>query len=174
MKKFLPKTSTNTQGFTLVELLIVIAIISVLAVIGITIYSGIQSKARDARRQSDIDAIASAYESAKPTGSTYAALTAAQFSAGAVPTDTTTAKYSICASTAGANVNQSGYNPPTTWAAGTATPTAAAVNCDAITPTAAWAVIDTAAVPATLTTVKTWTICARLETGTFYCRSNGQ
>jgi len=50
------------SGFTLVELLIVIAIIAVLSIIGITIYSGIQKNARDSRRKADIDAITKAFE----------------------------------------------------------------------------------------------------------------
>lgn len=62
MKKFLPQTSRNPQGFTLVELLIVITIIAVLAVIGVTVYSGTQKTARDSRRRADIDAISSALE----------------------------------------------------------------------------------------------------------------
>ena len=50
MKKFLPKLKTNPLGFTLVELLVVVAIIAVLSVIGITIFTGVQKNARDARR----------------------------------------------------------------------------------------------------------------------------
>ena len=45
------------QGFTIVELLIVIVIIGILAAISITIYSGVQKQARDASRISKIKSI---------------------------------------------------------------------------------------------------------------------
>lgn len=45
------------QGFTIVELLIVIVVIGILALLVITTYSGIQSKARDAKRQSDLKSL---------------------------------------------------------------------------------------------------------------------
>lgn len=42
------------SGFTLVELLIVIVVIAILAAISIVAYNGIQERARDSRRASDI------------------------------------------------------------------------------------------------------------------------
>ena len=45
------------QGFTIVELLIVIVVIGILALLVITTYSGIQAKARNAKRQNDIQAL---------------------------------------------------------------------------------------------------------------------
>lgn len=45
------------SGFTIVELLIVIVVIGILAAIVITTYAGIQSKARDAKRISDISTL---------------------------------------------------------------------------------------------------------------------
>lgn len=62
MKKFLPKTASNSKGFTLVELLVVISIIAVLSVIGITIFSSTQKTARDSRRRADVDALSKAIE----------------------------------------------------------------------------------------------------------------
>lgn len=53
----------TASGFTLVELLIVVAIIGVLSIIGITSYSSVQSKARDTKRKADIEAIAKVMES---------------------------------------------------------------------------------------------------------------
>lgn len=50
-------------GFTLVELLIVVAIIGVLSVVGLTAYGNVQQKARDTKRKADIDAIAKVMES---------------------------------------------------------------------------------------------------------------
>jgi prepilin-type N-terminal cleavage/methylation domain-containing protein len=45
------------SGFTLVELMIVIVIIALLATIGIVSYSGVQSRARDAKRIDDVNHI---------------------------------------------------------------------------------------------------------------------
>ena len=50
------------RGFTLIELIIVVAIIAILSTIGLTVYSGIQRGARDAKRQSDIQEIQKALE----------------------------------------------------------------------------------------------------------------
>lgn len=45
------------QGFTIVELLIVIVVIGILAALVITTFTGIQKKARDTERQTDIKAV---------------------------------------------------------------------------------------------------------------------
>jgi type IV pilus assembly protein PilA len=45
------------KGFTIVELLIVIVVIGILAALVITTYSGIQAKARNAKRQTDIQSL---------------------------------------------------------------------------------------------------------------------
>jgi prepilin-type N-terminal cleavage/methylation domain-containing protein len=47
----------RNQGFTIVELLIVIVVIGILALLVITTYSGIQAKARNAKRQSDLSSL---------------------------------------------------------------------------------------------------------------------
>lgn len=52
---------SHQQGFTIVELLIVIVIIGILAAITIVAYNGIQQRARDSARVSDLNAVAKAY-----------------------------------------------------------------------------------------------------------------
>ena len=47
----------DQKGFTIVELLIVIVVIGILAALVVTTYSGIQAKARDSKRKTDIAAI---------------------------------------------------------------------------------------------------------------------
>jgi len=45
------------SGFTIVELLIVIVVIGILALLVITTYAGIQAKARDSKRSSDVKSL---------------------------------------------------------------------------------------------------------------------
>lgn len=49
--------SKRDQGFTIVELLIVIVVIGILAALVVTTFTGIQQKARNTERQTDIKAI---------------------------------------------------------------------------------------------------------------------
>lgn len=92
MKKFLPTStalSVNKKGFTLVELLIVISIIAILSVIGVTVFSGVQKNARDAKRRADIDAITTSMEKNYVSGSStpYTVVSTSDFSDGKVPVD---------------------------------------------------------------------------------------
>ena len=52
----------SSRGFTLVELVIVVAIIIILAAITISVYSGTQARSRDAKRKADIANITKAME----------------------------------------------------------------------------------------------------------------
>lgn len=52
----------KSKGFTIVELLIVIVVIAILATLVIVTFTGIQKKARDSKRQTDITAVASHLE----------------------------------------------------------------------------------------------------------------
>lgn len=47
----------KSKGFTIVELLIVIVVIGILATLVIVTFTGIQKKARDSQRQTDINAV---------------------------------------------------------------------------------------------------------------------
>lgn len=80
------------NGFTLVELLVVVAIIGVLATIGLTSFTSAQQRARDARRRGDIQAISKALEEYYLNSSgTYPAAGCAglttYFTTGSVPTE---------------------------------------------------------------------------------------
>lgn len=101
MKLALPNKH-SVRGFTLVELMVAIAIVAILATVGLTIFTGSQKSARDTKRRSDIQAIAAAFESHYlPVASTcdgdegdtaytqpsYCPLIAGWFAGNAVPTD---------------------------------------------------------------------------------------
>lgn len=89
MKKFLPKTKNNTEGFTLVELLVVISIIAILSVVGITIFSSTQKTARDAKRKADIESISKVLEVNynSSTGAYPTTLDCTKFASGGCPQD---------------------------------------------------------------------------------------
>lgn len=60
MLKKLKLLKINSKGFTIIELIVVIAIIGVLATIIISNISGYTAKARDSKRKSDVEVIAKA------------------------------------------------------------------------------------------------------------------
>jgi len=63
----------SVSGFTIVELLIVVVVIAILAAISIVAYTGIQNRAQDTRRLSDMRAIATALEQYKVDNGRYPA-----------------------------------------------------------------------------------------------------
>ena len=81
------------SGFTLLELVVVIALIAILSVVGISVFVGLQKNARDTKRKADIDAIAKSYEAKKVTGGAYLALSGQDFSSGSIPKDPSKGDY---------------------------------------------------------------------------------
>ncbi len=61
------------NGFTLLEILVVISIIAILVALGTAAYSTAQKKGRDARRQSDIKAVQNGFEQYYTKNSAYPA-----------------------------------------------------------------------------------------------------
>lgn len=65
----------KASGFTIVELLIVIVVIGILAALVITTYNGIQQKARDTERKTDVNAIHGQVEAYSAQNGKYPTLT---------------------------------------------------------------------------------------------------
>ncbi|MBI4038183.1 prepilin-type N-terminal cleavage/methylation domain-containing protein [Candidatus Daviesbacteria bacterium] len=154
MRKFLP----TSRGFTLIELLVVVSIIAILSVIGITVFSGVQKNARDAKRRGDIDAISKAME-----------VHYGKFDVGKYP--------GLCANSPFPTYSYNCSNPD--WFVDSSLPldpqTAASVRycwtasgtCNNSTGTA----LGPGQPPYNQ---NTWIICATLEAGGTYCKANQQ
>jgi len=67
----------NSRGFTIVELLIVIVVIGILAALVITTYNGIQEKARDTERKTDVNALHGQIEAFQAQNGKYPCIAAA-------------------------------------------------------------------------------------------------
>lgn len=145
--------SKSVLGFTLVELLVVISIISILSVIGITIFTGAQKTARDARRRVDIEEIAKAMEInyGKITANSYSGLCRVSsgtdctkwFNGGQIPMDPLNKAYIWCENISGDLTTD---NPPVCKQGQDLEPGEPDRN--------------------------NWMICAVLESGTKFCKTN--
>ena len=151
-----------------------IAIVAILATIGLVVYSGASTSARDAKRKGDIDAIAKALESQKaPGGYVYTSfISNSNFAgAGGIPSDPKGgwAPYCIQVDTTVPPANPSTLTNPAAvnW-------NSSSTGCPAVNN---YANISGYTWPASVTE---WRVCALLENGTsstagnFYCQSNSQ
>lgn len=75
LSKLKQEKRNQAQGFTIVELLIVIVVIGILALLVITTYGGIQQKTRNAQRTADIKAVATQIEAYYADNQHYPSLT---------------------------------------------------------------------------------------------------
>lgn len=80
------------SGFTIVELLVVIVVIAVLASISIVAFTGVQQRAKDSQRKSDIATIQKALELYKGENGTYPGCNGAKY----VPNGVTANDYQTC------------------------------------------------------------------------------
>jgi prepilin-type N-terminal cleavage/methylation domain-containing protein len=97
------KKNFKQLGFTLIELMVVVAIIGILMAAGILAFTNAQQNARDSRRRADIDAISKALEQYyQNNDSAYPATASAintYFPAGSVPTDPQGGSYDLSLTT---------------------------------------------------------------------------
>ncbi|MDP3973846.1 MAG: type II secretion system protein [Candidatus Daviesbacteria bacterium] len=185
MKKLLPNF-IRPHGFTLIELMVVVAIIAILAVIGFAIFQNAQKNARDGIRRGEINNLSKSIESSRdPTLTTgYYIYNAANFTAD-YPTHTPkdprkdAARPKYCVSTSNSATNPFTVNP-TIWSDPTVCPSGGPAGS-----TAYAAIVSESGVYQTIGNAlagaggaRHWEICALLEVPTgansIFCISNSQ
>lgn len=169
MRLSLPGSIAAPQrGFTLIELMVVIAILAILAVIGVSTFSSSQAGARDARRRENIDGLTKSIEGTRdPTTGVYLydttryttdypdASTRAKDPTGAGVANTP--DYCIATKT----TDSTPPTNPTTWPANSDCESTMSIFVNGTTVTN---------FPAG---TKSWLICARMEAnGAIFCKSN--
>lgn len=180
------------KGFTLVELMVTIVIVAILALVGLTLFSGLQKQARDSRRQQDLAAIKNALEthyvanattnnpafcivggsSTSITAPGYCPLQGNWFSAGKVPVDPNAGYAEYCIQSGNTGASNSYANGVVTGYTDT--------TCASIAQTGSLVAFSTVAVntPAIAAGIPAngWQVCARMESGStsYYCVQNQQ
>ncbi len=158
----MPAQIRKQSGFTLVELLVVISIIAILSVIGITVFSGVQKSARDARRRADIDSITKALEVNIDPAGKYGPLKDEFFASGKMPSDPIGPANGICGNQ---TPPQTSYDHECNY-----------YSRSSNTP-GYYSAPDGGLSVGSLSKVSQWTICAHLETGDYpryYCKKSTQ
>ena len=115
MKSFLPNIkNSSSKGFTLIELMVTVAIIAIIATVAIALFTNAQASARNGKRLAELESLANALEQNKTnTGVSpgYQLFATTQFAGGVIPaTDPQGYMYCIVANSAQAN--------PATWTSG--------------------------------------------------------
>ena len=112
--KNLLKKIRSPKGFTFIELLIAIAIISIMVSIGAVSFSAAQRQGRDAQRKSDLETIRSGLEGHFADNNTYPLVTDDLVTSGnlnEVPTDPDSSPYNYTPQTASAGACSSSTTP---------------------------------------------------------------
>lgn len=111
----------SSKGFSLIELLVTISILTILALVAAMMYIGSQQGARDAQRQVDILNLVKAIETVKGSQPSYGGLMTStnQFSTNTFPRDPLSSQ-SYCASPTASSTTAS-PDPTSNW--GTSCPT---------------------------------------------------
>lgn len=166
----LPKLNNPSEGFTLIELMVVVTILAILAVVGFAVFTNAQAIARDGIRRQEIASLAKSIETSKdPTVASYTysntTYTAEYPNVNSRPKDPykDATKTQYCYDTdANAMPNDPSAAEATAWTGASCTPNYAVFinNTGAITATA-------------INGSRYWKICAKLEVpGSAFCQGN--
>ncbi len=61
-KEKIQKLTSERVGFSMVEIMVIVTLITILAGVGVIAFRGVQARARDAKRQTDLESIQTALE----------------------------------------------------------------------------------------------------------------